>query len=344
MSPELVSPYKHRAATMNALDPVRIVFLDRATLPRDVSLEPLGFPHRMVEYDQTSSAQVAERIAEADIAITNKVGISADDLSAAERLKLIAIAATGADMIDLDACARRRVLVSNVRKYAENSVPEHVFALIFALRRQIVPYGRSISERAWERAGQFCYFDYPISELRGTVLGIIGAGTLGRAVGRIGAALGMKVLFASRKGQEAKNEFYAPFHEVLMRSDVISLHVPLNTETRHMLSYNEFASMERRPLIINTSRGGLIEEKALVKAIIEGQISGAGLDVVSTEPPPANHPYFTLLDRPNFILTPHVAWASREAIVTLTRQLRENLELWYAGKPRHLLGTGENGA
>ena len=317
--------------------PARIVFLDRATLPVEIVLRPPAFAHELVTFATTSQDEVGQRIADADIVITNKVRIGGADIAAAPRLRMIAIAATGYDNVDLPASAARGIVVSNIRNYAVNSVPEHTFALIFALRRSIVAYRQSVAAGDWQKSGQFCYFDYPINDLSGSTLGIIGDGALGKSVADIGKALGMRVLFSTYKGVAGMGPLYTPFEDVLRESDVITLHCPLLPATRNMIAAPEFALMARRPLLINTARGGLVDEYALGEALTRGQISGAGFDVVTAEPPPADHPFVQLLELPNFILTPHVAWASREAIQGLADQLTENIELFWRGSPRNLV-------
>jgi glycerate dehydrogenase len=313
----------------------RIVFLDRATLPAEIVLRPPQFAHELISFATTAPEDVAARIADADIVITNKVPIREAHMAAAPRLRMIAVAATGYDKIDLPGCAERGITVSNIRNYAVNTVPEHTFALIFALRRSIVAYRQSVAAGDWQKSGQFCYFDFPINDLAGSTLGIIGDGALGQSVADIGKALGMRVLYATYKGTEGMGPLYTPFEEVLRQSDVITLHCPLLPSTRNMIAAREFSLMVRRPLLINTARGGLVDEHALFEALVSGKISGVGFDVVTTEPPPADHPFMRLLEMPNFILTPHVAWASREAIQGLADQLTENIELFWRGTPRN---------
>ncbi|CAN7149515.1 D-2-hydroxyacid dehydrogenase [Acidovorax delafieldii] len=312
---------------------MKIAFLDRATLSPDTTLRLPAFPHELVSYENTQPGEVAQRIADADIVITNKVKLNAEALQQAAKLKLVAVAATGTDVIDLKACAERGITVSNIRNYAGNTVPEHTFALMFALRRSICAYRESVKAGRWQESGQFCYFDFPIRDLAGSTLGIIGDGVLGNAVATIGRALGMNVLFSAFKGRTGQGTLYTPFDEILARSDIITLHCPLNAQSRNMLGAEEFAKMARKPLIINTARGGLVDEAALAQALRNGQIAGAGFDVVSAEPPATDHPFMTLLDLPNFILTPHVAWASQEAIQGLADQLIDNIEAFVRGEP-----------
>lgn len=312
---------------------MNIVFLDSDTISPETTLRSPAFAHQWHQYDRTTSDQAAERIADADIVIVNKVKLSAETLAKAPHLKLIAVAATGTDNIDLAACQQRGIVVSNVRNYAKHTVPEHTFALIFALRRSICAYRDAVKAGRWQEAAQFCFFDHPIRDLAGSTLGIIGDGVLGQAVATIGRALGMQVLFSEHKGRSGQGRLYTPFEDVLKQSDILTLHCPLNANTRNMIGAPEFAQMARRPLLINTGRGGLVDEAAVGPALKAGQIAGAAFDVTSVEPPPIDHPFMALLDRPDFILTPHVAWASAEAIQALADQLIDNIEAFVAGAP-----------
>ena len=316
---------------------MKIVFLDRATLAPQTVLRRPAFDHTLELFDSTAPDQVAARIADADIVVVNKVRLDAGLLAAAPRLRLVAVAATGTDPIDIAACAERGIAVSNIRDYALHAVPEHTFALIFALRRSILAYHQAVRDGRWQQSGQFCFFDYPIRDLAGSTLGIVGDGALGNAVAAMGRALGMRVLFSAHKGRTGQGSLYTPFEEVLARADVITLHCPLRPATRGMIGAAEFASMGRKPLLINTARGGLVDEAAVGPALEAGQIAGAAFDVVSTEPPPADHPFMALLERPDFILTPHVAWAADEAMQTLADQLVDNIEAFVRGEPRNLV-------
>jgi glycerate dehydrogenase len=291
----------------------------------------------MQVFAKTAHAEVAERIRDADIVITNKAPLKRDAIADAKNLRLVAVAATGTDVVDINACEERGITVVNIRNYAVNTVPEHTFALIFALRRSIVAYRDAVIRGRWQQAAQFCFFDYPIHDLTGCTLGIIGDGALGRSVADLGRAFGMRVLFAEYKGSSGMGPLYTRFDEVMRTSDIITLHCPLMPSTHNMISQREFALMERRPLLINTARGGLVDEEALVVAMDEGQISGAGFDVITQEPPPADHPLMKIAGRPNLILTPHVAWASQEAIQSLADQLIDNIEAFWSGDPRNVV-------
>ncbi|WP_108659178.1 D-2-hydroxyacid dehydrogenase [Acuticoccus kandeliae] len=318
-------------------DPAKIVFLDRETISPETVMRAPNFPHELTTHLSTAPDLAAERIRDADIVINNKVKLDRAAIEGAKHLKLIAIAATGYDAIDLAACKDNGVTVVNIRNYAKNTVPEHTFALLLALRRSIVPYRQSVMDGRWEEAAQFCYFDYPIADLSGATLGIIGDGALGKSVAKLGEAFGMKVLFSTYKGVEGMGPLYTPFDDVMRLSDVITLHCPLMPSTRNLISHREFALMARKPLLINTARGGLVDEEALADALDKGLISGAGFDVVTTEPPGAGHVMRRIADRPNVILTPHVAWASREAIQGLTDQLIDLVDAFWAGTPRNVV-------
>jgi len=300
-----------------------------------------AFEHTWREYGQTTPEQVVERARQATILIDNKVPVGAETLARLPRLRMIAVAATGTDCVDTDYCARNGVVVSNIRDYARSTVPEHTFALILALKRNLVGYRQDVVAGEWQRWNQFCIFTHPISELRGGTLGIIGEGSIGQAVAELGKAFGMRVLFAAHKGKTGLGPLYTPFDEVIEGSDVITLHCPLLPETRDAIAMPEFRRMKRTAVLVNTARGGLVNEADLAAALRQGLIAGAGFDVaVPPEPPAPDHPLMGLLDLPNFILTPHVAWASREAQQALADQLIDNIENFAAGRPTNVVGGG----
>ena len=318
---------------------MNIVFLDRETLsPQTVLREP-SFEHKLHLHGRTSPAEVVERIADADIIVVNKVRLDRAAIAAAPRLRLVAVAATGTDNVDIAACRERGIVVSNIRNYAVNTVPEHTFALIFALRRSISAYRDAVRAGRWQASGQFCFFDHPIKDMAGSTLGVIGDGVLGQAVADLGRAWGRRVIFAGSKGHSGQGMLYTPFEKTLAEADILTLHCPLTPETRNMIGAPEFALMKRKPLLINTARGGLVDEAAVGPALEAGQIGGAGFDVVSVEPPPTDHPFMKLADRPDFILTPHVAWASDEAVQSLADQLIHNIESFVNGTPRNVIGA-----
>ena len=223
-------------------------------------------------------------------------------------------------------------MVSNVRGYAGHTVPEHVFALILALRRNLCAYRDDVRRGAWQKARQFCFFSHPIHDLHGSTLGIIGEGALGQGVAQLAQAFGMNVMFAAHKGKTGLGPLYTPFDEVLETADVITLHCPLLPETRGLIGMPEFRRMRRRPVLVNTARGGLVVEEDLERALDEGW-SPARLRRRAPEPPPADSTIMRLAARPDFILTPHVAWASDEAQQALADQLIDNIECFARGTP-----------
>ena len=312
----------------------RVVFLDRASLKAAVR-EPLG-AGAYVEYDKTSPEEVVPRLAGADVAIVNKVPMRAPTLEQLPDLKMIAVAATGYDVVDVAYCKAHGIAVANIRNYAVHTVPEHAFMLILALRRSLLAYREDVQNGVWNKSDQFCFFTHPIGDLHGSTLGIIGEGAIGQGTAAIGRAFGMKVLFADHPPPKMEGVTFTPHEEVLAQSDVISLHCPLIPSTRNLIDLAAFRKMKRTALLINTARGGLVDESALIQALDEGLIAGAGFDVLTVEPPRNGHP---LLDirRPNFILTPHIAWASDGAMQFLADQLIDNIDAWAAGTPQHLV-------
>ena len=314
---------------------LRIVQLEGESLIADVRRP--AFVHEWVEHAKTSPSQVIERLAGATIAITNKVPINATAIAALPDLKMIAISATGTNNVDLNACRGRGIVVSNIRGYAEHTVPEHVMALLLALSRNLVAWRETLQAGGWQRAEQFCLFDHPIRDLHGATLGLIGSGTLGNGVARLAEAFGMRVLRADRKGAAVVRPGYTAFADVLATADAISLHCPLTAETQNLIGEAELKAMKPSALLINTARGGIVDEAVLMRALKEGWIGGAGFDVLTTEPPPADHPMLdpALLALPNFLLTPHVAWSSRPAMQTLADQLIDNIEAFVAGAPKN---------
>jgi glycerate dehydrogenase len=311
-----------------------VVFLDRASLKAKVRKPSCAAEY--VEHEKTSIEQVVPRLQGATIAIVNKVPMRADTLKQLPQLRMIAVAATGYDVVDVGYCKDHGIAVANIRNYAIHTVPEHAFALILALRRNILAYRQDVENGVWNRSDQFCFFTHDIGDLFGSTLGIIGEGAIGQATAAIGRAFGMRVLFADHAPPKMAGVTFTPHEQVLAESDVISLHCPLVPATRNLIDIDAFRKMKRTALLINTARGGLVDEAALIQALDEGLIAGAGFDVLTVEPPRDGHP---LLDvrRPNFILTPHVAWASDGAMQFLADQLIDNIEKWCAGTPQHLV-------
>ena len=307
----------------------RIVFLERDTLT--VALRRPEFEHTWRDYGSTRPGEVFERLKGATVAVVNKLPLRADLLERLPDLKLIAVAATGTDNIDLEFCRARGIEVRNVRGYARETVPEHVLMMALALSRNLVGLREDVRAGLWQRSEQFCLHTRDVRDLHGSTLGVVGYGALGRGVERLALAFGMEVLVSEHKGAAALREGREPFEEVLRRSDVLTLHLPLKEETRNLIGRVELSLMKSTAILINCARGGVVDERALAEALRAGRLGGAGLDVLSQEPPDDDNPLLAA-DLPNLIVTPHVAWAGRQAQRILVEQLVENIEAFVLGR------------
>jgi glycerate dehydrogenase len=312
----------------------RIVFLERDTVA--AKFRRPDFDHEWVEYAESRADQILERLSTATIVISNKLALRQPDLSQLPALKLIAIAATGFDCVDVDYCRSHGIAVCNVGGYAANSVSEHALMLMLALRRNLFAYRNDVQAGKWSHSKQFCLLAHPLHDLRGSTLGIVGFGAIGKAMAELGQSIGMRVLISERKNCTTIRAGRVSFVEVLRQSDIISVHSPLIAETRGMFGRAEFASMKPTALFINTARGALVQDAALIEALEKGIIAGAAVDALSEEPPPEEHPLLEL-NLPNFIVTPHVAWASDEAMQNLADQVIDNLEAFVRGEPGNLV-------
>lgn len=317
---------------------LKVVFLDRATIPSQIHLKPLSFEHHWVEYDFTSPEQVSERVDDADVVITNKVVLNESNLTKAQQLKLIAVSATGVNNVDVGYCKSNNIAVTNVQGYATQSVPEHVIAMLFTLKRNLVGYHQDIEAGEWQKDKQFCFFTHPIQDVAGSTLGLIGSGGLGQATAILAKAIGMNVIFAERKGANSCREGYLPFDTVLQQADAISLHCPLTEATRNLISDRELTMMKPSAVLINAGRGGLVDEQALVEALINHDIAGAGIDVFTQEPADTSNPLLANSHLPNLLLTPHVAWGSDSSIQKLSDILMDNIDRFADGKPQNIVG------
>tara|TARA_B100000686_G_scaffold330800_1_gene393539 strand:- start:796 stop:1749 length:954 start_codon:yes stop_codon:yes gene_type:complete len=312
-----------------------VVFLDRGSLK--AKIKRLSFEHTYKEYHKTSFNQIVPRLQQATIAIINKVQLSEEMLAKLPKLEMVAIAATGYDSADITACKNYGVALTNIRNYAIHTVPEHVFMMILSLRRNLMAYRKDIENGLWQKSDQFFLSTHNICDLYGSTMGIIGKGAIGKATAEIARGFGMRVIFSDYKPPIKKSILGSvPFETVLAESDILSLHCPMTLETRDMIGINELRKMKRNALLINTARGGLVNEKELLQALDEGLIAGAGFDVLTTEPPAGIHPFLNM-QRLNFILTPHVAWTSDMAMESLAEQLIDNIESWVSGSPKNLV-------
>lgn len=307
---------------------MNIVFLDSTGIPASHRIPSFSFPHQLTEYAHTAAEQVLERGKDADIIITSKVILNHEILSQLPKLKLIAVTATGTNNIDLVAAKALGITVKNVTGYSSVTVPEHVIGMIYALKHRLIDYHRDqlLTER-WATCGQFCYVDYPISDVQGSTLGIIGRGCIGNEVARLAQAVGMRVLFAEHQHATTIREGYTAFDEVLKQADVISLHCPLTPQTEQLINAKTLALMKPNACLINTGRGGLINEADLLQALQSGKLAGAALDVLVKEPPASDDAlWLAAKTQPNLLITPHVAWASDSALTTLVNKVAQNIE------------------
>jgi len=318
--------------------PCRIVFLDRGTIGPGVRLRPPAFPHHWVDYERTMASEVVERLSGAHIAILNKVPLGEAALARLPDLELVVVAATGTDVVDLDACRQRGVLVSNIQGYAATSVAEHALAAMLGLRRNLFEYRDQVRAGAWQAAQQFCFFNRPIGQLAGTALGIVGTGAIAAAMGERGRALGMRVVHHSLSGRPAvAGMTLVGLDALLSESAVVSLHCPLTPERRGLIDAERLERMRSDALLINTARGELVALEALEQALDAGTLAGAALDVAPEEPPARRSVIMRLAERPDVLVTPHVGWASVPAMQALADQLVENLESYRAGRPCRLV-------
>jgi glycerate dehydrogenase len=284
-------------------------------------------------YPSTAAAEVSGRVAGCDVVVSNKVVLSREVLAAAERLRLVCVAATGTNNVDLEAARELGIAVSNVTGYATPAVTQHVFALLLALTTRLDEHRRAARDGTWSRSPYFCVLDFPFRELAGRTMGIVGYGELGRGVARAAEAFGMQVLVAQRPGGAAQAG-RLPLDELLRQADVVSLHLPLAANTRNLIGAREFALMKPDAVLINTARGGIVDESALLAALQSGRLGGAGIDVLAVEPPPADQPLLQA-DLPNLIVTPHVAWASRAARQRMLDDVAANIRAFARGEARN---------
>lgn len=314
---------------------MRGVFLDAATISRgDLDLSPLRESlATLTLHDTTAAADLADRLAGHEVVINNKCRLDRGTLAANPQLRLIALTATGYDCVDLDAVREQGVALCNVRDYCTPSVVQHVFGMILSLTHHLARYDALARGGGWASAPSFSEFTFPMRELEGRALGIVGHGALGSAVGRVGEVFGMRVLVANRTGGEPQPG-RLDLDTLLGEADVLSLHCPLNAATRGLIGRRELGLMKPDALLINTARGGLVDADALADALRAGRLGGAGIDVLVQEPPVDGNP---LLDPslPNLILTPHVAWAAREARQRCIDEVAENIRAHARGQRRN---------
>jgi len=313
----------------------KIVILDAFTAnPGDLNWNQLRALGDCEIHDRTPADQVTDRARDAEVILTNKVVVNAQTIRMLPKLKYIGVLATGYNVVDIEAAKQGGVVVTNVPAYSTASVAQATFALLLELTNAVGRHDRRVHEGGWVSAKDFCFWDGTLTELDGLTMGIVGFGTIGRAVAKIANAFGMKVLATTRTGTAPDGVQTADLETLLSRSDVVSLHCPLTDATRHYINSERLARMKRSALLINTSRGPLIDEAALAVALNESLIAGAGLDVLSTEPPVADNP---LLHAKNCVITPHVAWATQSALKRLVATAIDNVRAFLAGESRNVV-------
>ena len=317
---------------------MKIVVLDGYTEnPGDLSwsgMEQLG---EVTVYDRTPAELIVERIGDAEVIYTNKTPVSRSTLEACPAIKYIGVLATGYNVVDVEAAKEKGVLVSNIPSYGTEAVAQFTIALLLELCHHIGDHSQCVMQGDWTRSEDFCFWNYPLTELAGKTMGIIGFGRIGQATAKIAQALGMNILACSRSkdnGLESETCRYADLDELLMNSDVISLHCPLLPETQGIINKDNIAKMKDNVMILNSSRGSLIVEEDLMEALNSGKAGGAAVDVVSVEPMKADNP---LLKAKNCIITPHIAWAPKETRQRLMAIAVNNLKSYIEGQPENVV-------
>ncbi|SSB96566.1 glycerate dehydrogenase [Pseudomonas sp. 43mfcvi1.1] len=315
----------------------RAVFLDHPSLDLgDLDLGPLRSCFSDLQlFARTTPDQVIERLKGATVAITNKIVIDAQAMAASPELKLILISATGTNNVDLEAARRHGITVCNCQGYGTPSVAQHTIMLLLNLATRLADYQKAVGEGRWQQASQFCLLDYPIVELEGKTLGLLGHGELGSAVGRLAEAFGMRVLLGQIPGRPPRPD-RLPLEQLLPQIDALTLHCPLNEHTRNFIGARELAQLKPGAFVVNTARGGLIDEQALAEALRSGHLGGAATDVLSVEPPVQGNPLLAS-DIPRLIVTPHNAWGSREARQRIVGQMSENAQGFFSGTARRVV-------
>jgi len=315
---------------------MNICVLDGFALnPGDLSWEELRQLGPCVIHDRTAPDAIVSRAAGSDMVLTNKVPLSGSTLAALPGLKYIGVLATGTNVVDLTAARARNIPVTNVPAYGARSVAQATIALLLELTQHVGHHAQRVREGAWARAADWCFWDYPLLELDGLTMGVVGYGRIGEAVAGIARALGMEVLVHNPRQKSAPPQVkFTDLETLFRRSDVVSLHCPLTPQTQNLVNAERLAWMKPSALLLNTGRGSLVDEVALAAALNAGRLAGAGLDVLSVEPPPLDHP---LVSARNCLVTPHNAWATRAARARLLRVAVDNVRAFLAGTPRNVI-------
>lgn len=308
---------------------MQIVLIDAATLGSDMNLSLIQDEGELTIYQTTKSSQTLERIKNTDIIITNKVIIGKNEMQYAKNLKLICVAATGTNNIDIEQAKKRNIVVANVKNYSTEAVAQHAISLILALQNSLIEFAHESKSGNWSKSPIFTMLNHPFYELKGKKLGIIGYGTIGKRVAEMAKVFGMEILIGKRKGVAYNDLERVDFDLLVKESDIISIHTPLSDNTRNLFGKEEFRMMKKSAIIINTARGGIVNEQALYVALKNEEIKAAAIDVTEKEPIPENHP---LLELDNIIITPHIAWTSVESRKKLLEGIIQNIRIFKEGK------------
>ena len=310
----------------------KIVVTDAISIPKAYPLPRPSFEHEWVSYETTTPDELVDRVKDATIIVTNKSRLTAEVLSQCPKVKFIAELATGYNNIDIDYCKEHGIGVANIQGYSTDSVAEHAITMMLMLSRSMIKTRKEMENGLWVNANCFCQLPYPVVDLAGRTLTVIGSGSIGSRVGAIASAFNMKVLKAERRGAQSVRDGYTRFEDAIAQADFISVNCPLTPDTTNLITSKEIATMKKSVFIINNARGGVVNENDLVEAIVSGAIAGAGADVASVEPLTADHPYVKLQNNDNFLLTPHQAWMSHDCLQALVKQFGENLEAFHKGE------------
>jgi glycerate dehydrogenase len=311
---------------------MKAVFLDYESLDKnDLDFSQLNAAFdELILYPSTTTEQVLARVEHADVIISNKVLINAETIAQSKQLKLILISATGTNNVDLDAAKSKGIVVCNCQGYGTSAVAQHTLTLMLALATSLLKYDRAVKKGQWNKSPIFCLLDFPVVELSGKTLGIIGYGALGQAVAKLAEAFGMQVLVGALPSRP-QHQARIPFADLLPQVEFISLHCPLTDETRDLIDAQALNAMKKSAFLINCARGGIVDEQALADALRQGKIAGAATDVLSVEPPKQGN-VLLAEDIPNLIITPHSAWGSVDARQRIVNQMVENFEAFQQGK------------
>lgn len=310
----------------------KIVHTDAIAIPAQYPLPRPSFEHEWVSYETTTAEELVDRVKDATIIVTNKSQLTAEVLAQCPKLKFIAELATGYNNIDIEYCKAHGIGVANIQGYSTDSVAEHAITMMLMLSRSMIKTRKKMEDGLWVNANCFCQLPYPIVDLKGRTLAIVGSGAIGSRIGEIAKAFGMNVLKAERRSASSVRPVYTAFAEAVAQADVLTVNCPLNADTNNLITTDVIRTMKKSVIIINNARGGVVNEQDLVDAILNGDIAGAAADVASVEPLTEDHPYVKLQNNDNFILTPHQAWMSHDCLVALVKQFQENIEAFHKGE------------